>query len=72
MEADGGSDGVVSVVASNPQTSLPVTQFALRALRASYIWGPETRQPQHCAVAGQEGPTSAVVVGDSKPPLPKI
>jgi len=59
---------MVSVATTNPPTSPPVTQTALRTLRESYIWGPATRQPQLCAFAGQEGPTSAVVAGDSKSP----
>jgi len=54
------------VIVANPQASPPVTAVALRALRASYIWGPATRQPQLGMFARQEGSTAAVVVGNRK------
>jgi len=67
MEAD-SDDGVVSVAAANPQTPPPAAQMLLTALRANYVWDPTTQKPQLRAFAGQEGPTSAVHVGDSKSP----
>jgi len=40
MEADSGTDDSMdSLEVINPQASLPVTQMALRVLRANYVWG---------------------------------